>query len=176
MRFTYQTGAQPLAGYTIQRGIHRGGFGEVYFAHSASGKEVALKLLHSQDQDVEIRGVTQCLNLKHPNLVNIFDLKSDEHGDNWVIMEYVTGSSLEDILGSFPNGLPLAEVRDWLSGLVAGVAHLHDRGIVHRDLKPANVYRENGIVKVGDVGLSKRLDSDRRNAHTLGANRNREYK
>ncbi len=166
MRFTYQTGAQPLAGYTIQRGIHRGGFGEVYFAHSDGGKEVALKLLHHQDQDVEIRGVTQCLNLKHPNLVNLFDLKTDLHGDHWVVMEYVAGSSLEDVLASFPNGLPLFEVRDWLIGLVAGVSHLHDRGIVHRDLKPANVYRENGIVKVGDVGLSKRLDSDRRGQHT----------
>ena len=166
MRFTYQNGAQPLAGYTIQRGIHRGGFGEVYFAHSDGGKEVALKLLHRQDQDVEIRGVKQCLNLKHPNLVNLFDLKTDSQGDHWVIMEYVSGSSLEDVLESFPDGLPVSEVRDWLAGLVAGVAYLHDRGIVHRDLKPANVYRENGVVKVGDVGLSKRLDSDHRRQHT----------
>ena len=127
MRFTYQNGAQPLAGYTIQRGIHRGGFGEVYFAQSDGGKEVALKLLHRQDQDVEIRGVTQCLNLKHPNLVNLFDLKTDLQGDHWVVMEYVSGSSLEDVLTSFPDGLPIAEVRDWLNGLVAGVAHLHDR-------------------------------------------------
>ena len=166
MRFTYQSGVQPLAGYTIQRGIHRGGFGEVYFARSDAGKEVALKLLHREDQDVEIRGVTQCLNLKHPNLVNLFDLKTDSLGDTWVVMEYVSGSSLEDVLASFPDGLPLNEVRDWLSGLVAGVAYLHDRGIVHRDLKPANVYRENGVVKVGDVGLSKRLDSDHRRQHT----------
>ena len=166
MRFTYQTGAQPLAGYTIQRGIHRGGFGEVYFAQSDGGKEVALKLLHHQDQDVEIRGVTQCLNLKHPNLVTLFDVKTDHQGDHWVVMEYVAGSSLEDVLASFPDGLPLSEVGEWLSGLVAGVAHLHDRGIVHRDLKPANVYRESGVVKVGDVGLSKRLDSDHRRQHT----------
>jgi serine/threonine protein kinase len=166
MRFTYQTGAQPLAGYTIQRGIHRGGFGEVYFAHSDGGKEVALKLIHRQDQDVEIRGVKQCLNLKHPNLVNLFDLKTDASGDHWVVMEYVSGTSLEDVLASFPDGLPINEVREWLSGLVAGVSHLHDRGIVHRDLKPANVYRENGVVKVGDVGLSKRIDSDHRRQHT----------
>ena len=166
MRFTYQTGAQPLAGFTIQRGIHRGGFGEVYFAHSDGGKEVALKLLHQQDHEVEVRGVTQCLNLKHPNLVNLFDLKTDIHGDQWVVMEYVAGSSLEDLLVSFPDGLPMAEVRDWLSGLVAGVSHLHDRGIVHRDLKPANVYRENGVVKIGDVGLSKRVESDGRRQHT----------
>lgn len=166
MRFTYQSGAQPLTGFTIQRGIQRGGFGEVYFAHSDGGKEVALKLLHEEDRDIEVRGVTQCLNLKHPNLVNLFDVKTDIHGDQWVVMEYVAGSSLEDILVSFPDGLPLPEVRDWLSGLVAGVSHLHDRGIVHRDLKPANVYRENGVVKIGDVGLSKRLESDGRRQHT----------
>ena len=166
MRFTYQTGDQPLTGYTIQRGIHRGGFGEVYFAHSDGGKEVALKLIHRQDQDVEIRGVKQCLNLKHPNLVNLFDLRTDASGDHWVVMEYVSGSSLEDVLASFPDGLPINEIREWLSGLVAGVSHLHDRGIVHRDLKPANVYRENGVVKVGDVGLSKRIDSDHRRQHT----------
>lgn len=166
MRFTYQPGNQPLAGYTIQRGIHCGGFGEVYFAHSDGGKEVALKLLHRLDQEIELRGVTQCLNLKHPNLVNLFDVRTDSHGDRWVVMEYVSGSSLEDVLASFPDGLPLDEVRDWLTGLVAGVSYLHERGIVHRDLKPANVYRENGLVKVGDVGLSKRLESDHRKAHT----------
>jgi serine/threonine protein kinase len=165
MRFTYQPGARPLDGYTIHRGIHRGGFGEVYYAHSDGGKEVALKLLQ-HDQEVELRGVRQCLNLKHPNLVSLFDVRTDSLGDQWVVMEYVNGASLEDVLASFPTGLPLEEVQEWLSGIVAGVTYLHDRGIVHRDLKPANVYRENGTVKVGDVGLSKRLGSDRRGEHT----------
>jgi serine/threonine protein kinase len=165
MRFTHQPGAQPLAGYTIQRGIHRGGFGEVYYARSDGGKEVALKLLQ-HEQEVELRGVRQCLNLKHPNLINLFDVRSDAAGEQWVVMEYVNGTSLEDVLASFPNGLPLPEIQEWISGIAAGVTYLHDRGIVHRDLKPANIYRENGIVKVGDVGLSKRLGSDRRAAHT----------
>lgn len=165
MKFTHPPGATPVDGFTIRRGIHRGGFGEVYYAVSDAGKEVALKLLQ-HEQDIELRGVTQCLNLKHPNLVNLFDVKTDSHGESWVVMEYVNGTSLEDVLAAFPNGLPLDEVRDWLTGLVAGVSHLHDRGIVHRDLKPANVYRENGTVKIGDVGLSKKLGSDRRGAHT----------
>lgn len=165
MRFTHQPGDQPLSGYTIQRGIHRGGFGEVYYARSDGGKEVALKLLQ-RDQEVELRGVRQCLNLKHPNLVNLFDVKTDDTGEQWVVMEYVNGTSLEDVLASLPNGLPLDEVQQWLDGIAAGVTYLHDRGIVHRDLKPANVYRENGTVKVGDVGLSKRLGADRRGAHT----------
>jgi serine/threonine protein kinase len=165
MKFTYPNEARPVDGFTIRRGIHRGGFGEVYYAVSDAGKEVALKLL-THDLDTELRGIRQCLNLKHPNLVTIFDVKTDGDGDQWVIMEYVQGASLDDVLAAFPQGLPLAEVRDWLQGICAGVEYLHDRGIVHRDLKPANVYRENGVVKIGDVGLSKRMGGDRRSHHT----------
>ncbi len=161
MKFTYTTNARPVDGYTIRRGLHRGGFGEVYYAVSDAGKEVALKLL-TNDLDTELRGIRQCLNLKHPNLVTIFDVRTDAEGDSWVVMEYVSGASLEDVLAAFPNGLPRDEVRDWMTGILAGVDYLHGRGIVHRDLKPANIYRENGVVKIGDVGLSKQMGGTRR--------------
>ncbi len=160
MKFTYATDAKPVDGFTIRRGIHRGGFGEVYYAVSDAGKEVALKLL-THDLDTELRGIRQCLNLKHPNLITIFDVRTDSDGDCWVVMEYVNGSNLEEVLTAFPNGLPSREVHDWMQGIVAGVEYLHDRGLIHRDLKPANIYRENGVVKIGDVGLSKRFDGTR---------------
>ena len=67
LKFAYASGSQPLDGYTIKRGIGVGGFGDVYYAHSDGGKEVALKRIQ-RNLDVEIRGVKQCLNLKHPNL------------------------------------------------------------------------------------------------------------
>ncbi len=54
-RFTYASGARPLAGFTIKRGIGHGGFGEVYYAVSDAGKEVALKLIR-RNLDVELRG------------------------------------------------------------------------------------------------------------------------
>jgi hypothetical protein len=165
MKFTFAPETTPLAGYTIKRAIDRGGFGEVYYALSDSGKEVALKLLQ-RNQQIELRGVRQCLNLKHPNLVTIFDIRTDADEDHWVVMEYVSGKSLEQVLDDHPQGLPLAEVEAWLSGMAAGIAFLHDRGIVHRDLKPANVFRENGVVKIGDVGLSKFITPSRRSAQT----------
>ena len=165
MKFTFAPEAKPLAGYTIKRAIDRGGFGEVYYALSDSGKEVALKLLQRNHQ-VELRGVSQCLNLKHPNLVTIFDIRTDADDDHWVVMEYVSGKSLEHVLADNPNGLPVNDVEDWLAGIAAGTAFLHDRGIVHRDLKPANVFRENGVVKIGDVGLSKFITPSRRSAQT----------
>src|SRR5215813_15020606 len=89
MKFTYRSGEQPLQGYTIRRGLGRGGFGEVYLAVSDGGKEVALKLVQ-RHLDIELRGVGQCLNLKHPHLVGIYDIRTTER-DNWIVMEYVAG-------------------------------------------------------------------------------------
>lgn len=165
MKFTFPPESSPLDGYTIKRAIHRGGFGEVYYALSDAGKEVALKLLNN-NLDVELRGVSQCLNLKHPNLVTIFDIRQDGDKDHWVIMEYVGGKGLYETLAAYPTGMPLDEVCDWLKGMSAGLAFLHDRGIVHRDLKPANVFRDANQVKVGDVGLSKYISESNRSAQT----------
>src|SRR6476619_6137751 len=61
MKFTYRSGQRPLDGFTIKRGVGQGGFGEVYFAVSDAGKEVALKLLH-RAPDAELRGIAHWLN------------------------------------------------------------------------------------------------------------------
>ena len=165
MKFTFAPEARPLDGYTIKRAIHRGGFGEVYYALSDAGKEVALKLLNN-NLEIELRGVTQCLNLKHQNLVTIFDIRQDEDNDHWVVMEYVSGRGLYETLRDYPKGMPVQEVLNWMTGITAGLSFLHDRGIVHRDLKPANVFRDHNAIKVGDVGLSKYISESRRSAQT----------
>jgi Protein kinase domain len=164
-RFAYASGSRPLAGYTIKRGIGHGGFGEVYYATSDAGKEVALKLIR-RNWDVELRGVTQCLNLKHPNLLSLYDVKQDAEGDNWVVMELMSDHSLEEELAKHPDGLPLDETLAWIHGIAAGVAYLHDHGIVHRDLKPGNIFVDEGIVKIGDYGLSKFMSCSRRSGQT----------
>ena len=165
IKFTYPSGARPLEGFTIKRGVGRGGFGEVYFATSDAGKEVALKLIR-RNLDVELRGVTQCLNLKHPNLIALYDIKTDEMGDQWVVMEYVSGESLEDLIDRSPNGIPEDQMLSWMRGLCAGVAYLHDHGIVHRDLKPGNIFSDDGMVKIGDYGLAKFISCSRRSGQT----------
>jgi serine/threonine protein kinase len=164
-RFTYPSGSRPLEGYTIKRGVGRGGFGEVYFAVSDAGKEVALKLIR-RNLEVEIRGVTHCLNLKHPNLVALYDIRTDEHDDRWVVMEYVSGESLEDVIQRHVDGMPRELAVKWFEGICAAVDYLHDHGIVHRDLKPANIFIDDGIVKIGDYGLSKFISCSRRSGQT----------
>src|SRR3954470_22278122 len=134
MKFTYSSGQRPLEGYTLKRGIGRGGFGEVYFAISDGGKEVALKLVRD-DLRIELRGVAQCLNLKHPNLVALYDLRTDSRGEPWVVMEYVAGEPLNLVLSRHPAGVPQELAREWFLALARAVGYLHDHGIVHRDLK-----------------------------------------
>lgn len=165
MKFTFAPEAKPLEGYTIKRALHRGGFGEVYYAVSDAGKDVALKLLQN-NREIELRGVSQCLNLKHPNLVTIYDIRTDADGDSWIVMEYVRGETLAEVIDQHPNGLPAEQVSRMLNGLCEGLAFLHERGIVHRDLKPANLYLEDNTVKIGDVGLSKFIAESRRSAQT----------
>jgi hypothetical protein len=165
MKFAYASGARPLEGYTIKRGIGIGGFGEVYFATTDAGKEVALKRIQ-RNLDVELRGVSQCLNLKHQNLVALFDIRYDDHGQGWVVMEYVAGESLRDVIERNPNGMPIDEVHEWFSSIAAGVTYLHDHGIVHRDLKPGNIFADDGVVKIGDYGLSKFISTSRRSGQT----------
>lgn len=169
-RFTYASGARPLDGYTIKRGVGVGGFGEVYYATTDAGKDVALKRIQ-RNLDVELRGVRQCLNLKHPNLVALFDIKYDAEGQAWVVMEYVAGANLQDLVERHPKGLQIEDVHRWFDGMAAGVEHLHDCGIVHRDLKPGNVFLDQGAsktgtVKIGDYGLSKFISCSRRSGQT----------
>ena len=165
MKFTFPPESRPLAGFTLKRAIYRGGFGEVYYGLTDAGREVALKLLQ-HNTEVELRGVQQCLNLSHPNLVTIFDVKQDEDGDHWIVMEYIAGETLESTIRKSPQGLPLEVIRQWLPGITAGIGFLHRHGLVHRDLKPANLFIENGIVKIGDIGLSKFISPSRHSAHT----------
>jgi hypothetical protein len=165
MKFTYAPGDQPVQGYTIRRGLGRGGFGEVYHAISQRGKEVALKLVQ-RHLDVELRGVGQCLNLKHPHLVVVYDILKVANDDHWIVMEFVAGETLDQVLTRHPQGLPQRQVLAWLRGVCEGVAYLHDHGIVHRDLKPGNLFLEKGVVKIGDYGLSKFISASQRSGHT----------
>jgi serine/threonine protein kinase len=164
--FQYKHGDRPLEGYTIQRGAGRGGFGEVYYAISDTGREVALKVVHTYEQ-IELRGISQCMNLKNPHLVTIFDVRYNDHSRPFVIMEFVAGPSLRQLLDESPAGLGTQKTAFFLREIGKGLTYLHDNGIVHRDLKPANIFYENGYVKIGDYGLSKLITATHTSAQTV---------
>ena len=101
--------------------------------------------------------------VKHPNIVEIFDVGEESDGTHYIVMEYLCGETLTDFIereGQVRPGRAISLVIQIVSGL--GAAHL--RGVVHRDLKPDNLFlittpegREQ--VKILDFGISKVLDS-----------------
>jgi hypothetical protein len=165
MKFTFRIGDRPLPGFVLKRGVSQGGFGEVYFGVSEGGKEVALKCIR-RNLDVELRGIQPCLNLKHPHLVHLYDLRRDEQHNTWLVMEFVSGETLDAIVQRHPHGVGKDLATEWFLGLASAVHYLHDHGIVHRDLKPANIFLENGAVKVGDYGLCKAIGTSQHVAQT----------
>lgn len=165
MAYTFKHGDRPLDDFTIQRAVGRGGFGEVYYAISDGGREVALKYLR-ENPDVELRGVSHCINLKSPHLVSIFDVKKNADGEYFIVMEYCSGPSLRDLLIAEPRGFSPDKAAFFAREIAKGLAYLHDRGIVHRDLKPGNIFFDDGYVKIGDYGLSKFMSVSRHSAQT----------
>jgi serine/threonine protein kinase len=165
-QFRYKYGDQPLEGYTIQRAVGYGGFGEVYYAISDSGRQVALKEIQNYEQ-IELRGISQCMNLKSPHLVTIFDIKYNKENRPFVIMEYVSGLSLQELLKESPNGLGTQKAAFFLREIAKGLSFLHECGIVHRDLKPGNIFYENGYAKIGDYGLTKAISASQHSGQTI---------
>jgi eukaryotic-like serine/threonine-protein kinase len=160
---------QPLPRYAIHRLIGKGGLGEVYFATSDAGKEVALKLF-TDGRGVQARGARTILNLSHPNLVHLYDLAIDDKGREWLVMEFVHGESLDRMIARPPRKLSLAEARLYFADMAGAVAYLHDHNVMHRDLKPANLLlpRGAGRLKVVDFDLCRRVEVEPTHTQRIG--------
>ncbi|HZE03681.1 MAG TPA: serine/threonine-protein kinase, partial [Solirubrobacteraceae bacterium] len=106
------------------------------------GRAVALKRLHGAADRRELlrlkREAMVGASLHHPNLVFVYDAQLHDHGDVVIVMEYVEGETLADVIGA-RGALPPAEAIRVLHGVAAALDAIHERGIVHRDIKPANV-------------------------------------
>src|SRR4029079_3885669 len=131
--YGYNSADAPREGSTMERAAGRGGFGEVYYAVSDAGREVALKSITGFEQ-IELRGIGHCMNMKSPHLVSIFDVRHNEQGRPFVIMEYISGASLRQLLDESPAGLGTQKAAFFLREMAKGLTYLHDCGIVHRDL------------------------------------------
>ncbi len=151
--------------YKLIRLIGEGGMGEVYEAeHTVLGRRVAIKFLHPDlagneqllqrfFQEAKIAG-----NLGHPNICEVTDVGTADDGAPYMIMPYLEGRSLREVLDEGMLALP--RVVDIMAQVLSGLAKAHDAGIVHRDLKPANIFLtrvgdRTDFVKLLDFGISK---------------------
>src|SRR5690349_4006816 len=137
--FQYKHGDRPLDGYTIQRAAGRGGFGEVYYAVSDPGREVALKVISGYEQ-IELRGISQCMSVTSAHRVTIFGGRQTADGRWSVSLDFVSGTNLRQLLDEAPAGLGAQKTAFFLRGIAKGLTCLHECGIFHRELKPASIF------------------------------------
>ncbi|MFC5745004.1 WD40 repeat domain-containing serine/threonine protein kinase [Actinomadura rugatobispora] len=155
--------------YRILAPIGRGGMGVVWRAWDSDlDRTVAIKELRLPEQvEAEERQVfyarmereaRAAARLKHPGIITVYDRVAGEDGRPWIVMEYIEGGSLHDLLTERER-LPVGEVAQIGVQMLDALRLAHGQGIVHRDIKPANVLLEGRRVVLTDFGIAA-LDGD----------------
>ena len=158
-----------LSGYRVERKLAEGGMGVVYVAeHAKIGKKAAVKLLKAEyctDDGVvqrfyqEARAVNE---IRHENIVDVYDLGRDASGRVYFVMELLEGESLDERLQRGP--LAFSETVTIFEQIGRALKAAHAKGFVHRDLKPENIWlkpsADGVVVKVLDFGIAKLVGMD----------------
>ncbi|MGH2705762.1 MAG: Stk1 family PASTA domain-containing Ser/Thr kinase [Actinomycetota bacterium] len=147
--------------YEVTGRVASGGMAEVFVARDRLlGRSVAVKVLHpefARDRSfIERfrREAQAAASLNDPRVVSIYDWGSDD-GTYYIVMEYVQGRSLRDIIEA-EGPLPPEQAADIAADVCAALDFAHRHGIVHRDVKPANIMiTPSGQTKVTDFGIAR---------------------
>jgi predicted ATPase len=150
-----------VAGFEVLGPLGRGGMGLVYKARQVSlDRLVALKFLPKECSRDPLwlarfrREARTASALNHPHICTIYDT-GESGGQPFLSMELIEGHTLEALVGQRP---PVEEFARWIGQAARALAAAHAAGVVHRDIKPANLMvRDDGIVKVLDFGLARRI-------------------
>lgn len=166
-----------LTKYELLEEVGHGGMATVFRARDRRlGREVAIKLIHRHLRDnPEVaerfaREATAVAKLRHPNIVEVFDVSDVDEPERYLVVELIRGMTLRERLrqdGPLTPELAAAVTHE----IGAGLEHAHRQGVIHRDVKPENVLIElasgsNGgaerpgvRVKLTDFGIAKLLDA-----------------
>ncbi|MEZ4260131.1 MAG: serine/threonine-protein kinase [Polyangiaceae bacterium] len=149
-----------LAKYEVIEELGHGGMATVYRAHDPRlARDVAVKVLHPHLREsreiahrfsVEAKAVAK---LKHPNIVEVFDVSSAEDREQYLVVELIRGATLRKLLATH-GALPPEVAAAIGLELIGALGHAHDAGVVHRDVKPENVLMEHRVAKVKDGDAS----------------------
>ncbi|MBI4852682.1 MAG: serine/threonine protein kinase [Acidobacteria bacterium] len=164
--------------YEVKRLLGRGGMGAVYEGkHLLLEKPVAIKVMSTElAEDASalsrfMREAKTAAKLEHPNAVTIHDFGVWQENIAYIVMEFISGVSLRDILSKNKTVSPLETVK-WMGQICSAVSMAHTLGIIHRDLKPENIMlKQSGdgepIIKVVDFGLAKIIKDEEGNAANI---------
>src|SRR6266404_4763159 len=151
---------QTVSHYRIIDKLGEGGMGVVYLAEDKHlARRVAIKFLTSTDHHYRARFIREARAvsaLNHPNIATVHDYGETVDGTPFIVMEFVKGLNLADLLEQL--GVTLLRAVEIVAAIAEALAEAHEQGIVHRDIKPSNVLiTDRGQVKVLDFGLVKHL-------------------
>uniref|UniRef100_A0A8C5R5E7 Serine/threonine-protein kinase Nek4 n=1 Tax=Leptobrachium leishanense TaxID=445787 RepID=A0A8C5R5E7_9ANUR len=161
--------------YTFIRSVGKGSYGEVSLVrHRGDGRQFVVKKLNLQNAPRRERKAAEqeaqlLSQLKHPNIVAYKESWEGDDGLLYIVMGYCEGGDLyrklKDQKGKL---LPEDQVVDWFIQIAMAMQYLHDRHIMHRDLKTQNIFlTRSNIIKVGDLGIARVLESQYDMASTL---------
>lgn len=156
--------------YRLEKVAGEGGMGIVYAAeHLVLRQRVAVKVLLPDAATSEMvverfaREAQAAARIQSEHVARVMDAGSTATGAPFLVMEYLEGCDLEELL-QIEGPLPLPDVVDYLMQSLEALAHAHAVGLVHRDIKPANLFlacRPDGgnVIKMLDFGISKAMRS-----------------
>jgi serine/threonine protein kinase len=166
--------AELLPELEIVRPLGSGATADVFLAREPGLERlVALKVLRGEAAADEVarrrfeREARSAARITHPNVTAIHRIGRLASGVPYIVMEYVDGRTLGDLLES-GGALESTEAPPLLASLAGGLAAAHEKGIVHRDVRPANVFVENrtGRAVLGDFGIAALLEGGARSDAT----------
>lgn len=154
--------------YRLIGRIAGGGMGDVYRGHDLLlDRSVAVKVLQpglASDPELVARFKNEAraaARLTHPNIVAVYDWGSEDELTYFMVMEYVSGTDLRDVLVT-RGSVPVEQAVEITAGVCDALGAAHVGGLVHRDVKPENVLiARSGTVKVADFGIAAVVDADR---------------
>ena len=154
-----------MSRYAVEKTLGKGGMATVELAEDTElRRKVAVKRLFASLAGDEVfqerffREARMAAALSHPNLVAVYDV-GEEDGLPYIVMEYVEGETLAELLARSGPMQP-DEAVELLLQVCAGLEHAHAAGLVHRDIKPQNLLvRRDGVVKIADFGIARTLQA-----------------
>ena len=157
---------EKLGDYLITKALGKGGFGSVWEATAEDGKTVALKVLNPQvleNEKVVRKFFHEAINLSkmnHPHICRFIDFFPQE-GNYAIVMDFVQGTDLKDLLKEQGGPLPFETARRIAAQALDALHYAHQKQVLHRDIKPENItLSTEGAVKIMDFGIARLSSSE----------------